>query len=418
MKAKIKLILLLISYVISGASITFISKFLYKQESIGILFFHDWLITLFMFFSETFALVVYYIKNRKSKSDSKQEIDQAKSEDKLLVAENESKQIPFKQIIFFTMIASFLDSFATSLGNISLNITRGSYLIFLKSLFLIMIIFVCSWIKAKKYKKEKKPITDHMIGFVVAFIALILFILSAFIGNKNNDEFIDFIIPFGMMLLAMILQSIQFLIEENKIRTLMIHQFVFIGFEGVFGFFFNIVMCIIFYFIDCNPEIKYADKICSKDNNGNLKLENSIFAFKQIYENYTILILLIVLMIFIAVYNMISISIIKYGGALTRGLIENIRTIVIWIFFLIPWVSDSLEENFNWFRLVGVLTIIASLLFFFSVFKIDEKKTIKSKISALSFSSINEISQSDPNDEDDESITKEDNDNLNELENK
>ena len=103
---------------------------------------------------------------------------------------------------------------------------------------------------------------------------------------------------------------------------------------------------------------------------------------------------------------------------MTRVLIENIRTIVIWIFFLIPWVSDSLEENFNWFRLVGVLTIIASLLFFFSVFKIDEKKTIKSKISALSFSSINEISQSDPNDEDDESITKEDNNNLNELENK
>ena len=161
MKAKIKLILLLISYVISGASITFILKFLYKQESIGILFFHDWLITLFMFFSETFALVVYYIKNRKSKSDAKQEIDQVKSEDKLLITENEFKQIPFKKIIFFTMIASFLDSFATSLGDISLNITRGSYLIFLKSLFLIMIIFVCSWIKAKKYKKEKKPITKR-----------------------------------------------------------------------------------------------------------------------------------------------------------------------------------------------------------------------------------------------------------------
>ena len=418
MKAKIKLILLLISYVISGASITFISKFLYKQESIGILFFHDWLITLFMFFSEMFALVVYYIKNRKSKSDYKQEIDQAKSEDKLLVAENESKQIPFKKIIFFTMIASFLDSFASSLGNISLNITKGSYFIFFKSLFLIMIIFVISWIKAKINKKDKKPIRDHIIGFVVAFIALILFILSAFIGNKNNYDFIEFIIPFAMMFIAMILQSIQNLIEENKIRTLMIHQFVFIGFEGVFGFFFNIVLCIIFYFINCSNEIKYAEEICSKDDKGNLKLENSIFAFKQIYENYIILILLIIMIICFSVYNMIAISIIKYGGALTRGLVENIRTILIWIIFEIPWVSDSLEENFNWFRLVGVLTIIASLLFFFSVFKIDEKKTIKSKISALSFSSINEISQSDPNDEDDESITKEDNNNLNELENK
>ena len=112
MKAKIKLILLLIFYVISGASIIIISNYLYKQKSIGILFFHDWLLNLFMFFSEMFALVIYYIKNRKSKSDAKQEIEQAKSEDKLLVTENESKQIPFKKKIFFTMIASFLDSFA------------------------------------------------------------------------------------------------------------------------------------------------------------------------------------------------------------------------------------------------------------------------------------------------------------------
>ena len=71
MKAKIKLTLLLITYVISGAIINIILKYLSIQESLGIRFFHDWLIIFFVFLSEMFALVMNYIKNCKSKSDSK-----------------------------------------------------------------------------------------------------------------------------------------------------------------------------------------------------------------------------------------------------------------------------------------------------------------------------------------------------------
>ena len=82
------------------------------------------------------------------------------------------------------------------------------------------------------------------------------------------------------------------------------------------------------------------------------------------------------------------------------------------IIFLIPWTTDSLRENFNWYRLAGVLFIIASLLFYFSIFKIDEKMTIRSKITSLPTpscsSSINE--NTDQND-DSESLMKEDNGN-------
>ena len=223
------------------------------------------------------------------------------------------------------------------------------------------------------------------------------------------------------MLFAMFCQSVQnFIIEENIIRTYRIHQFLFIGLEGVFGSIFNLILCIILYFINCNPN-EYTKQICTQDDKENWKVENSLFAFKQIYENYIILILLIAFMIIIAIYNMIAISIIKYGGALTRGIVENIRTILVWIIFLIPWTTDSLRENFNWYRLAGVIFIIGSLLFYFSVFKIDEKMTIRSKIIALSspcrFTNINDVSRSDQSD-DFESLIKQYNDNSNEFEDK
>ena len=407
MKAKIKLTLLLITYVISGAIINIILKYLSIQESLGIRFSHDWLIIFFVFLSETFALFMYCIKNHKSKSDSKNENDQEISEDKKREGENELKPIPFKKKIFLIWFSSFLDCFASSLGVLSLNITEASDIILLKGLMFIIIIFTISWIRAKK-----RPIIDYLIGFIGSIISFILICLSAFIVNENNDDYKIFIISFALMFIAMSCQSVQnLLIEENKIRKYRIHQFLFIGLEGVFGSIFNLILCIILYFINCDPN-EYTKQICTQDDKENWKVENSLFAFKQIYENYIILILLIIFMIIIAIYNMIAISIIKYGGALTRGLVENIRTILVWIIFLIPWTTDSLRENFNWYRLAGVLFIIGSLLFYFTIFKIDEKMTIRSKITSLhTLSCSSSINEGTDQNDDSESLMKEDNGN-------
>ena len=65
---------------------------------------------------------------------------------------------------------------------------------------------------------------------------------------------------------------------------------------------------------------------------------------------------------------------------MTRGVIENFRTIVFWVFFIIPWVSEDYRENFNWLRFFGAILIIVILLLYLAVFKIDERITIRSKI--------------------------------------
>jgi len=149
----------------------------------------------------------------------------------------------------------------------------------------IIIIFTISWIRAKK-----RPIIDYLIGFIGSIISFILICLSAFIVNEKNDDYKIFIISFALMFIAMFCQAIQNLIEENIIRRDIKHQFYFIGLEGAFGSIFNLILCIILYFINCNPN-EYTKQICTKDDKENWKVENSLFAFKQIYENYIILIL-------------------------------------------------------------------------------------------------------------------------------
>ena len=70
MKTSYKLCFLLVFYVILGASISIILKYVYNEKSKGVPFYHKSFITLLMFFSEIFSLPVYYIKNRKLQKDS------------------------------------------------------------------------------------------------------------------------------------------------------------------------------------------------------------------------------------------------------------------------------------------------------------------------------------------------------------
>ena len=118
-------------------------------------------------------------------------------------------------------------------------------------------------------------------------------------------------------------------------------------------------------------------------------MEDPLFAFEQMFEEKIILYLLIAIIILHIFYKMISISIIKYGGALTRGIIENFRIVIFWAYFVIPWVDESLLERFNWLKLLGVIFTVVSLIFYFNLFKIDERRTIREKIGVLS--SFNEI---------------------------
>ena len=127
-------------------------------------------------------------------------------------------------------------------------------------------------------------------------------------------------------------------------------------------------------------------------------MENIIFAFQQINENEVITIFIIVFFICIFPNNLFGITINKYGGALNRSFIENLRSFLVWLYFLCVRKEDEFQENFNYLRLLGMIFILASILIYVGLFKIDEKILIRRKRKAMDYiDDINEgiVSRSD-----------------------
>ena len=387
MQKKILIILLVFLFPFFGAIITIISKYLDTQESLGKSFSHFWFLNVLMFLSEMLAIPLYYIiaclkKKCQKNSEEQKEI---------------YKSLPEKKITFLLFIPSILDTIATLISNIGLFYLPGGLYTMLKGLTIIIVTFLLS-----KYILKNKHTWDHYIAIPTAFIGFIFSGLSAFYGvigsksNKNGEE--NILIGIPAVVISMVFQSAQFSFEENYMRKYCIHPFLCIGIEGLFGFIFNLILCIIFYFKKLSEEPKeFFKKLCTKDDGNDWRVENIIFAFQQINENEVITIFIIVFFICIFPNNLFGITINKYGGALNRSFIENLRSFLVWLYFLCV-DSEELHENFNYLRLLGMIFILASILIYIGLFKIDEKILIRRKIKTMDYiDDINEeiVSRSD-----------------------
>ena len=384
MQKKILRILLVFLFPFFGAIITIISKYLDSQNSLGKSFSHFWFLNILMFLSEMLAIPLYYIiactkKKCQKNSEEQKEI---------------YKSLPEKKITFLLIIPSILDTLATFISNIGLIYLPGGLYTMLKGLTIIIVTFLLS-----KYILKNKHTWDHYIAIPTAFIGFIISGLSSFLDeSEGNIKKEDILIGIPAVVISMVIQSEQFSFEEDYMRKYCIHPFLCIGIEGLFGFIFNLILCIIFYFKKLSEEPKeFFKKLCTKDDGNDWRVENIIFAFQQINENEVITIFIIVFFICIFPNNLFGITINKYGGALNRSFIENLRSFLVWLYFLCV-DSEELHENFNYLRLLGMIFILASILIYIGLFKIDEKILIRRKIKTMDYiDDINEgiVSRSD-----------------------
>ena len=369
MQKNILFILLVFLIPINGAIITILTKYLDLEKAKDVPFSHFWFFNLLMFLSEMLAIPLYYIIayiKKKCQKNSEEQIEIYKS-------------IPEKKITLLLIIPSILDTIATFISNIGLIILGAGIYMMLKGLTIIIVTFLIS-----KYILKNKHTWDHYIAIPTAFIGFIFSGLSAFYGdigtksNNNGEE--NILIGIPAVIISMIFQSAQFSFEEDYMRKYCIHPFLCIGIEGLFGFIFNLILCIIFYFKKLSEEPKeFFKKLCTKDDGNDWRVENIIFAFQQINENEVITIFIIVFFICIFPNNLFGITINKYGGALNRSFIENLRSFLVWLYFLCVRKEDEFQENFNYLRLLGMIFILGSILIYVGLFKIDEKILIRRK---------------------------------------
>lgn len=377
------LIILSVFYVLAGACNAGFNKYIVSQETLGLKFSHGWFLNLVMFVGESMGIPVFYLffnkkKSPKENNDDTKHIQGDQQETIEEEVEEEEKKPEINK--FLLAIPGFLDTCSTGLANIGLILLPASIYQMLKGS-LIILTFLMS-----KFIVKNKHTWDHYVAIPVSTTGVVLVGLSAYLNADEKSEdggnFSDAkttLLGIVLMVIAMFILSIQFCFDEHFMRKYSCHPLICIGYEGIFGFFINLLLCIIFYFIKCGS---YEDKeeppyfvknMCTGDNDNVWRPENIIFAFRQLINNSLLSILVPITIIFMASFNIFGVSITKYGSATTRTVTDNCRSFLVWIFFLMPFNQKDLIETFNVLQLIGFLLICLGAFIYNGLFKLEER---------------------------------------------
>jgi hypothetical protein len=130
---------------------------------------------------------------------------------------------------------------------------------------------------------------------------------------------------------------------------------------------------IIFYFSKCNNVSQnFKENFCSFDGE-NWRVENILFAVKQLKNNIKLLLITLLYVFSIAIYNISGISVSKFTTSTTRAVVDVIRTILIWMFFMLPFNNIEIREKFNVLQLFGFILLIFGNLIYNEILNINEK---------------------------------------------
>ena len=295
-----------------------------------------------MFNGEFLCLFFYWLKEGRKKNIIPE----------LSEIENINKKKKAK--FWYFLFPALFDILGSSISSISLSFLPSSiYQMFRGAI----IIFTCTasilFLKNKYYRQ-------HFLGIVIVVIGLIIVGINAALGGK--DEF-DSKIILGIFLvtLSQVFSCFLFVSEEKILKNYDVPPLKAVGMEGMWGVGCYIILLFIFYFIRCEDWYDILkDNICIKDDlEGAIRFENALFAFRQIWYSWEIKLYLSMYILSIAFFNFSGLTISKNASATSRTIVDTLRTIVVWTFFLVmPFVPEETKETFSWLQLVGFLILI------------------------------------------------------------
>ena len=147
------IILLLLLFSIFGAINSILFKFLFREESKNVYFYHNSFIIIIMFFAEMMGIPLYYIIYRKTKKNNIKE-DPIFKDIVLFSLEKEeevTEELPKIKKIFFLGYPFIFDMFQTGVGLAFPTMLPGGINNMIKGVLLILITFLLS----KFYLKHK-----------------------------------------------------------------------------------------------------------------------------------------------------------------------------------------------------------------------------------------------------------------------
>ena len=343
----VQIYLIMLLLLITGSINTIANKLQQNTTSLGIKYKgHQKFITFCMFNGEFLCLLFYWIKDGRKKSKSK-EIESSDNAQAI--------NIKKKAKIWYFLFPALFDILGSSISSISLSFLPSSiYQMFRGAI----IIFTCTasilFLKNKYYRQ-------HFLGICIVVIGLIIVGVNAALSGSSDQFDSKIVLGIFLVVLSQVFSCFLFVSEEKILKNFDVPPLKAVGLEGMWGVACYIILLFIFYFIRCESWYDILkDNVCIQDGkDGDIRFENAIFALKQIWESSNIKIFLSMYVLSIAFFNFSGLTISKYSSATSRTIVDTLRTVIVWTFFLVmPFVPEDTKETFSWLQLLGFLILI------------------------------------------------------------
>ena len=179
-----------------------------------------------------------------------------------------------------------------------------------------------------------------------------------------------------LMCTSQFFSSTEYVFQEKFIKHYDVHPFQLVGFEGLWGSLMYSVLLIIFQYVDCNGwDVDVRKGICFyhdepkqvyNETSGDYytvnetisRIEDSNYAFRQMGDNAALLVIYIFYIVSIAMYNIVGINLTKLVSSTARAVVDTVRTVFIWLFFLIFEPVANTKEDFYPLQLVGFILMV------------------------------------------------------------
>lgn len=325
------------------------------DKILGYPFQHPWFQTIIMFIGELYCSFFWLCMRRKFQRE-----EEIENEKKISDGKESTEQLPQASPFLF-LVTMGCDLIGSTLLNFALLNMAGSVFQMLRG---SMIIITCAFsiIFLSKYPKNYQ-----WLGVGIVFLGVFLVGLSSQIFSSSSSESTN---VFGiiMLLFSLMFQGFQFIYQEKILNKYKCHPMQIVAWEGIWGFISFIILLPIFEFIPCSESLKM---ICSINGNGELYLEATIFAFKQMFDKIPMFFLMIFQTFSVCGFNFFGIMLVKMSSSSTRAVMDNTRTILVWLFFIfVPMTNGETLESFVWLQLVGFIILLFGQVIYNSILKI------------------------------------------------
>lgn len=361
---KFLLYLLILLMVITGSVNTIFNKILQKLKTLGELFEgHHWIITYGMFCGELVSIFFYaYIVYKRKKNAVQQKLIEGQENEEAGETlpqppseSNEKKNPPVPTNLIFAITAG-CDLMATTINTFGLTYLTTSMFQMMRGLELF---FVCLWSKIFL----KNPIYRHaVLGIGCLIFGLGLVGLSAVLFD---DKKVAKNPTVGIILLctSQFFSSTEYVFQEKFIKHYDVHPFQLVGFEGLWGVLMYTILLSIFQFVSCDSWSKsLREGICSVNDDKKYHIEDTKFALRQMWHRKTILVVYIFYVVSIALYNIVGINLTKLVSSTARAVVDTVRTVFIWLFFLFIHPVEGTKEKFRPLQFVGFCFLVFGTL--------------------------------------------------------